>query len=324
MSTSLGERARKVAAGMPPPVRRSLRTGLRRYRSARYHLRERFRPTTLTAADVESALRECGLEAGDACFLQAAMSAFGGFEDGPDTVVAGIEAVVGPDGLITMPTYSVAGPTIEYLGGDPVFDARETPSRMGAISEAFRLSPGTLRSFHPTHSVCARGAGAEEIVADHDRADAPFGFGTPFVRIPERNALQVFFGCGTGPMTMYHPFECTRVPPFPIDVFANRVFDVRCRDWDGEERRVRTLVHEPTLLPGRIDNNPRLQAIFRDAILDAGGVAVRLGRGEILAIRLPVLFEVFERLLSERGVTMYNEPVPAGAPSVPPQERVDV
>jgi hypothetical protein len=87
---------------------------------------------------------------------------------------------------------------------------------------------------------------------------------------------------------------------------------------------VRTLVHEPTLLPGRIDNNPRLQAIFRDAILDAGGVAVRLGRGEILAIRLPVLFEVFERLLVERGITMYNEPVPAGAPSVPPQERVDV
>jgi aminoglycoside 3-N-acetyltransferase len=308
---------------MPPPVRGALRTGLKRYRSARYRLRERLRPTTLTAADVAAALRECGLRDGDACFLQARMSALGRFVDGPDTVLAGLEEVVGPDGLIAMPTYSSGGPTIEYLAGDPVFDVREAPSRMGAISEAFRVAPGTLRSFHPTHSVCARGRGAEDILAGHDLADAPFGRGTPFVRIPERNALQVFFGCGTGPMTMYHPFECTRVPPFPLDVFANRVFDVRCRDWDGRQRRVRTLVHEPTLLPGRIDNNRRIQGIFRDAILDADGVAVGLGRGEILAIRLPVLFEVFERLLVERGVTMYDHPLPSETPSVPPQERVD-
>jgi aminoglycoside 3-N-acetyltransferase len=318
---SPGERARRLAAGMPSPVRGALRGGLKRYRSARYRLRERLSPTTLSAGDVAAALRECGLGSGDSCFFQAAMSAFGGFEDGPGTVLAGLEQVVGPKGLISMPTYSSGGPTVEYLTGDPVFDVRTTPSRMGAISEAFRLSPGTLRSLHPTHSVCARGHGAEEIVAGHDRADAPFGLGTPFVRIPERDALQIFFGCGTGPMTMYHPFECTRVPPFPLDVFANRVFRVRCVDRDGKETRVRTLAHEPTLLPGRIDNNRRLQAIFRDAILEAGGIEVRLGRGEILAIRLPVLFEVFERLL-ERGITMYDRPLPAETPSVPPQERV--
>jgi aminoglycoside 3-N-acetyltransferase len=307
---------------MPRPVREALRSGLKRYRSARYRLRERLRPTTLTAGDVATALRECGLEAGDACFMQAAMSALGGFEHGPDTVLAGVEAVVGPEGLVTMPAYSSGGPTIEHLATDPLFDVRETPSRMGAISEAFRLSQGTLRSFHPTHSICARGLGAAEVIAAHDQADTPFGFGTPFVRIGERNALQLFFGCGTGPMTMYHPFECTRVPPFPLDVFANRVFDARCRDWEGVERRVRTLVHEPSLLSGRIDNNPRLQAIFRNAILDVGGVEVRLGRGEIIAIRLPALFKVFERLLVEMGITMYDHALPARWPDVPPQDRV--
>jgi hypothetical protein len=105
-------------------------------------------------------------------------------------------------------------------------------------------------------------------------------------------------------------------------VFAKRVFSVRCRDAGGVETRVRTLVHEPTLLPGRIDNNRRLQAVFLDAMLDAGGVAVELGRGEILAIRLPVLFDVFERLL-ERGITIYDHPLPAEEPTEPPQERVD-
>ena len=74
------------------------------------------------------------------------------------------------------------GPAIEHLASDPVFDVRSTPSRMGAISEAFRQAPGTLRSLHPTHSTCVRGPGADAIVAGHESAPAPFGDGTPFPR----------------------------------------------------------------------------------------------------------------------------------------------
>jgi aminoglycoside 3-N-acetyltransferase len=306
---------------LPHPVREALRSGRKRYRSARFRLRERLRPTTLGRADVAAALRACGLGEGDACFMQAAMSAFGAFDDGPDTVLDAIDDVVGDQGMVAMPTYPLAAPAIEYLAEGPVFDVRSTPSRMGAISEAFRLSPGTLRSIHPTHPMCVRGPGAEEIVAGHERADTPFGEGTPFPRIVERDALQLFFGCGTGAITMYHSFECTRVPPFPLDVFANRVFDARCLDHEGQELTVRTLVHNPTLLHGRIDSNPRLQAVYRTAILDAGGRAVALGRGEILAIRLPALFAVFDRLVSER-VTIYDRRLPDRVPTVPPQERV--
>lgn len=122
---------------------------------------------------------------------------------------------------------------------------------------------------------------------------------------------------------MYHSFECTRRPPFPLDVFADRVFEARCRDADGNELTVRTLVHNPELHPGRIDSNPRLQRIYRDAILAAGGATVRLGRGEILAIRLPALFEVFERLVQD-GITIYDRAPPAEAPALPPQDRVGV
>jgi aminoglycoside N3'-acetyltransferase len=312
---------RKLARQLPRPLRELIRRARSRYRSARYRLRERFRPTSLSQADVEAALRECGLEEGDAAFLQAAMSAFGSFERGPATVVDALEAVVGDAGLIAMPAYSLTGPAIEHLASDPVFDVRSTPSRMGAISEELRRRAGTQRSLHPTHSTAARGAGADEIVAGHERADTPFGEGTPFPRILERGALQLFFGCGTGAITMYHSFECTRVPPFPLDVFGDRVFDARCVDADGRELRVRTLVHNPALHPGRIDSNPRLQARYREAILAGGGKAVRLGHGEILAIRLPALFEVFEVLLRE-GVTIYDRPLPAPPPTSPPQERV--
>jgi aminoglycoside 3-N-acetyltransferase len=307
---------------MPRPVREVLRTGRKRYRSGRYRLRERFRPTVLSQAEVESALRDCGLSEGDACFVQAAMSSFGGFEGGPDTVLDALSSIVGDDGLIAMPAYSLTGPAIEHLAAGPLFDPHATPSRMGAISEGFRLSPGTVRSIHPTHSTAVRGKGAEEISAGHETAATPFGEGTPFPRIVERDALQLFFGCGTGAITMYHSFECTRVPPFPLDVFANRRFDARCLDQEGQEITVRTLVHNPALHPGRIDSNPRLQKIYREAILEAGGKAVKLGHGEIIAIRLPVLFEVFEQLV-RRGITIYDAEVPAEPPTVRPQDRVD-
>ncbi len=277
---------------------------------------------SLGQSDVEDALRACGVEAGDAVFLQAAMSAFGAFEDGPATVVDALEAAVGPRGTIAMPSYPLDAPAIAYLASDPVFDVRSTPSRMGAISEELRKRPSALRSLHPTHPTSVKGPGAREIVGGHETAATPFGEGTPFPRLVERDALQLFFGCGTGAMTMYHAFECTRRPAFPLDVFdPDHVFDARCIDESGAERRVRTLIHNPALHPGRIDSNPRLQAVFRDAILERGGRDVRLGHAEIIAIRLQDLFAVFERLLRD-GVTIYTRPLPEPPPTVPLQDRV--
>jgi aminoglycoside 3-N-acetyltransferase len=316
-----GDTARRLARRMPKPIRAALRGGYMRYRSVRYRIRERLVPTNLTSEDVAAALRKCGLGEGDACFVQSAMSAFGRFENGPDTVLAGIQSVVGDRGLVAMPAYPLARPAIQYLEANAVFDVRQTPSRMGAISEAFRLMPGTRRSIHPTHSTCARGIGAEEIVAGHEFSPTPFGESTPFIRIRNRSALQIFFGCGTGAITMYHSFECTRVPPFPIDVFSDRVMKCRCIDEQGREIEVRTLVHDPDLHAGRIDSSVRLQNVYRQAILEAGGAAVKLGRGEIIAIRLPMLFDVFEKLLGE-GTTIYDREVPSELPTLPPQERI--
>jgi aminoglycoside 3-N-acetyltransferase len=317
-----GEAMRIAARRLPRPLRERMRDVRRTYRSARYRGRERLRPTRLSGADVEHALREAGLREGDSMFMQAAMSAFGSFERGPDSVIEGIERVVGPQGLIAMAAFPMSELAIEYLARDPVFDVRETPSRMGAISERFRRTAEAWRSIHPTHSVAARGPEAEEIVAGHETATTPLGEGTPFPRLIERDALQVFFGSGTGAITMYHSFECTREPPFPLDVFADRRFDARCVGREGEELIVRTLVHNPTLQPGRIDTNRALQSRFRTSLLErAGARAVTLGRGEVLTVRLQSMLEEFDRLLDE-GITMYDVPVPDEQPSVPPQARV--
>jgi aminoglycoside 3-N-acetyltransferase len=290
---------------LPQPVRDRLRGARKRYRSARYRLRERIRPVRLGRAEVEAAIRDAGVGEGDAVFVQAGMASFGTIEGGPQTVIDAFEAVIGPDGLLAMPAFPLTGPAIEHLREHPVFDARTAPSMMGAVSERFRTAPGTLRSIHPTHSISARGRGAEGVVAGHERADTPFGEGTPFAALRERGAKQVFFGAGVRAITMYHSFEVVREPPFPIDVFWPERIPVACVGMAGETTEVRTLVHHPRLAPGRIDVSAAVAAEVKRRLLAGGMRSVRLGRGEVLCQQLPEMFETFERMLGD-GVTIYD------------------
>jgi aminoglycoside 3-N-acetyltransferase len=295
---------RKLLRRLPRPLADRLRAGRKQYRSASYRARERLRPVKLDGAQIEAALREAGLAEGDAAFVQAAMSSFGTIEGGPEAVIGAFEQVLGPDGLIAMPAFPLNRPAIEYLREGPVFDLRSTPSRMGAISEIFRTSRGVVRSLHPTHSVSARGRGAEALVAGHELAETPFGAGTPFEKLIERGAHQVFFGSGVGAITLYHAFECLREPPYPIEVFWPQRIDARCIDAKGRELIVHTLVHDPRVTAERIDSNPRIEAQVRERLIDGGMRSVRLGRGEVLAQPLPDMLGQFERMLGE-GLTIY-------------------
>jgi aminoglycoside 3-N-acetyltransferase len=295
---------RKILGLLPPSLVDRLRRARKRYRSARYRARERLHPVAVDQGQIDAALRDAGLGEGDALFFQSAMSAFGSIEGGPDTVIAAIEAVVGPGGLIAMPAFPLDRPAIDYLNAHPVFDLRNTPSKMGAISELFRTAEGTLRSVHPTHSISARGPGAGELVAGHERAETPFGAGTPFERLIERDAHQVWFGSGVGALTVYHAYECLRQPRYPIEVFLPQRIPARCIDGDGNELVVQTLVHDPRVTADRIDANPALEAQVRTRLIVGGLRPVRLGRGEILAQPLPAMLDTFEQMLGE-GMTIY-------------------
>lgn len=295
---------KKLLGRLPEPLLNRLRGARKRYRSLRYRTRERLRPVRLDRDEIVAALREAGLASGDAVFVQTRMSAFGIIEGGPRTVIEAFEEVLGPDGLIAMPAFPLDRPALDYLRDDPVFDLRSTPSRMGVISERFRTSPGALRSLHPTHSVSARGPGAEKLVAGHELAETPFGAGSPFTKLIDRGAHQVFFGSGVGALTMYHAFECLREPPYPIEVFWPQRIRARCVDAQGEEVVVPTLVHDPHVTVARIDANPSIEAQVRERLIGGGMRSVRLGRGEVLAEPLPRMLAQFEQMLDD-GLTIY-------------------
>ena len=232
------------------------------------------------------------------------MSSFGEIVGGSATVIGALEEVVGDHGLLVMPAFPTVGTAAEYLGGDPVFDVRETPSKMGAVTERFRKQRQTHRSIHPTHSVAARGPGAAEFVARHESAPTPFGAGTPFARLIERDAWQVWFGCGVGAFTMYHAFECGR-ESFPLAVFMDRRYSVRCVDGDGEEL---TAPRSSTISRSRSTGSMRAPTAARwRTLLEQRGVlrAIPLGRSEVLFARMKALMALLEELLEE-GTTIYD------------------
>ena len=295
---------RKLLRRLPRPLLDRARGARQRYRRIRYRARERVAPVSVDRDQIAATLREAGLKQGDAALVQSKMSAFGTIEGGPQTVIDAFEQVLGPDGLIAMPAFPLDRPALEYLRQDPVFDLRNTPSRMGAISERFRTAAGTVRSLHPTHSIAARGPGAAELVAGHETAETPFGAGTPFARLIERGAHQVWFGSGVAALTIYHAFECLREPPYPIEVFYPQRIAVRCIDASGKEVLVETLVHDPHVVAGRVDNDPRVESRVRERLLAGGLRSLRLGRGEVLAQQMPALVHEFEKMLGE-GMTIY-------------------
>jgi len=296
-----------LVAHLPGPVIARLRSARRRGRRARFHAREAVAPVTLGRADVAAALRVAGLREGDGVFVHTAMSRFGKIEGGPATVVAALEDVVGPRGLIAMPSFPLDASTVDYLAADPVFDVRETPSRMGALTEYFRTLPGVHRSLHPTHPVCARGPGAEELVAGHADAPTPFGEGTPFARMVERGMWQVWLGTTLRTFTLYHGFECLRGDAFPFRVFSPEPVATRCVDAEGRERTVPTLVHDPELGSRKDETRERM----REHLVAAGVLrTAQLGRGEIMAAPMPELFRELDVLMA-RGITIYQVEVPA-------------
>ena len=83
-------------------------------------------------------LREsCGLKAGDMIIAHSSMKEVGRVQDGTKTIVEAMKEVITPEGTIIMPALSPP---------DPIFDIRKAPSRVGLITELFRLSEGVVRS----------------------------------------------------------------------------------------------------------------------------------------------------------------------------------
>ena len=153
----------------------------------------------LAVKQLASQLTDLGVQAGDLLMVHSSFRSLA--IDDPEVVVQALLQVLGPEGTLLMPALS-------YLQQPHhIHDTRTTPSCVGYLTEYFRTRPGTLRSLHPTHSVCALGPAAEELLEYHILDKTPCGPNSPFSLLLHRHGKILMLGCGLIPNTSMHAIE---------------------------------------------------------------------------------------------------------------------
>ncbi|MGN8245144.1 aminoglycoside N(3)-acetyltransferase [Cellulomonas soli] len=173
-------------------------------------------PTELAAQ-----LRALGVRPGGVLLVHASLRAIGTVVAGAQGVVLALEDALGPAGTLVMPSQSWQLCDPQYLDDPqvpaerrdevrdalPAYDPAWTPSRtMGAVAEALRTQPGTLRSGHPHRSFVARGPAAADLLARHD-LDDPVGEGSPLAQVHAAGAQVLLLGVGYDKCTALHLAE---------------------------------------------------------------------------------------------------------------------
>lgn len=110
-----------------------------------------------TRQELEKQLEEMGIPREGTLLVHSSMRAIGPVEGGAETVLDALSAWMEP-GLLVFPTH-----TWQQINGEnPVYDPLGEPACVGLLPNLFLKRPGVVRSLHPTHSVAALGAEAEE------------------------------------------------------------------------------------------------------------------------------------------------------------------
>jgi aminoglycoside 3-N-acetyltransferase len=197
-----------------------------------------FKSTRKTLAN---AFRQVGVRGDVTVCVHASLSGLGYIEGGASTVVDALLDAIGNDGCLVMPAFSMEGSMEEYLHRGETFEVRTTPSRVGAIAEAFRKRDGVLRSLHPTNSLVALGRGAAELLKDHDASTTPYGMATPYGRMAEQENAYILM-INTHVHSLLHHIQ-ERVD-FP-NLFLDGDVEAHYTGYDGQTKVMRTRVMRP-------------------------------------------------------------------------------
>ncbi|HUT35379.1 MAG TPA: AAC(3) family N-acetyltransferase [Planctomycetota bacterium] len=168
----------------------------------------------VTKDDIKTGLAELGLKEGDAVLVHSDLRMLGLARElvklpncGADMVIDAFLETVGPDGLVAVPALTATfAPSMPDGPVGLVFDPDTTPSRVGSVTNVFLARPERKRSRHPTHSLAAIGARAEEYVADHEKGST-FDRASPYGKNFDWDAWICFFGTGNRTNTTLHVVE---------------------------------------------------------------------------------------------------------------------
>jgi len=161
-------------------------------------------PPVVTQSDIRDALQRAGLRRGDKVLLHSSLSSMGRVEGGADAVIDAFLDVLGPEGTLMVPTFSLCeGP----------WDPAIVPSTTGRITETLRLRPESVRSLHPSHSVAAIGRDARALTDGHMQAEAN-GIRSPIDTLAQAGGYVFLLGVDHTANTTVHTGEAYACAPY--------------------------------------------------------------------------------------------------------------
>lgn len=249
---------------------------------------------------LEKELRELGIKAGDHVLVHSALSKIGYIYGGAQTLVNALLNVITDRGTLLMPSFPTSGRNKDYLETLYAFDLKKTPSQMGKATEIFRMLPGVKRSFHPTDPVCALGSEAEYFISSHFGEITPYTEQSPFRKLCNKNGKILMLGTTlNGAGTNLHTLE--DAVDFKYSVYAEKIFEVKMIDANGNISIMETKVHNPVFSAKR--NCDALKPIFEKENVLING---KIGEAESMLIDANGMFNVMLDYYKKYGVTMYT------------------
>ncbi len=198
--------------------------------------------TVITRGRIAADLEKLGLRRGGLALVHSSLKSLGRVDGGPDAVIDALHDALGPEGLLVFPSFQKGGEH-KLLREGVVFDVRSTPTGQGLLPETFRRRPDAIRSLSPTHCLAARGPGADDLLAGHEKYQVSVGHGTPFEKFLERGGQILLLGVTHACNTMLHYVENTSgAPTLSRELFTPTVIDAA-----GRPHAVPTYPHMPGL-----------------------------------------------------------------------------
>jgi aminoglycoside 3-N-acetyltransferase len=143
-------------------------------------------------SDTIKALREIGIKEGDTIFLHSdaiVVSQYSGFGNNKGIIsfINYIIDYIGKKGTLIMPTFTYS------FSENEIYDIKNSPSKVGLITEVFRGMPGVIRSPDPMFSIASYGRDKKNYV--HFDPYYCFGDDTFFSLIHKNNCWVIGIGC---------------------------------------------------------------------------------------------------------------------------------
>lgn len=236
--------------------------------------------------------RQAGVAEGDTLLVHSSLSrtlrrmAARGEQVSPDSVIESLLEALGDSGTLLLPLFN-----FDFTQG-VAFDMRNSPSHMGALTEAGRLWPGAVRTGHPIYSFAAIGKHADKFREVRNFSgygeDSPFGIlhrlggKIGVIDLPDQNS-----------MTFYHYVEESMKAPYRY----HKTFTGRYIDNAGVETTETFGLFVRNIEEGVVTRvNPMGEALWEKGLY--AGNRPKQGCG-LRVISAPAMFEEVARVLRE-------------------------